>query len=130
MQVTWMGFLAVGLGGMLGCWARWLAAVGLNTLGARVPLGTLLVNLAGGFIIGGALGYLSQHPEWRVEWRLFVMTGFLGGLTTFSTFSAEALNLILRGEYAWGVWHVLVHLVGSIACCAVGYVLARQLAGA
>lgn len=75
--------------------------------------------------MGMALGYISRHPEWAPHWRLFVMTGFLGGLTTFSTFSGESLILIHEGKFGWALGHIATNLFGSIALCALGYAVIR-----
>ena len=124
-----MSFVAVGLGAALGAWLRWGLAVLLGGAHAKVQLGTLAANLGGGFLIGVALGFFTDTPHLSPQWRLFVMTGFLGGLTTFSTFSAEAMLLLQRGDYAWAMAHTLLHLAGSIICCIAGYAAWRALAG-
>ncbi|TFV91926.1 fluoride efflux transporter CrcB [Oxalobacteraceae bacterium OM1] len=123
-----MSWLAVGLGAALGAWLRWGLAVFLNTAKVAIPLGTLAANLGGGYLIGLLVAWFSQHPAVPVEWRLFAITGFLGGLTTFSTFSAEAMTLLQRGDYAVALIHSAVHLIGSIACCIAGYATYRAFA--
>ena len=123
-----MSFVAVGLGAALGAWLRWGLAVLLGGAHDKVQLGTVAANLGGGFLIGIALGFFTAAPQLSPEWRLFVMTGFLGGLTTFSTFSAEAMLLLQRGDYAWAMAHSLLHLAGSIICCIAGYAAWRALA--
>ena len=95
------GFLAVGAGAALGAWLRWGLSVALNHLTPNLPLGTLASNIIGGYLIGVAVEVLVHHSVLSPEWRLFIITGFLGGLTTFSTFSAEAVNLLSRDQYAW-----------------------------
>ncbi|WP_448100521.1 fluoride efflux transporter CrcB [Luteibacter jiangsuensis] len=119
------GFLAVGVGGMLGCWLRWWLAVALNPLFPTLPLGTLAANLTGGLLMGVALGVFDHFQTLPVEVRLLVATGFLGGLTTFSTFSAEASALLLRQQYAWFAAHVSVNLAGSIAMTIAGLAITR-----
>lgn len=121
------GFLLVGLGGALGCWLRWLLGVLLNPLFPTVPLGTLAANLLGGLLMGGVLGLFDHYQTLPPELRLFAATGFLGGLTTFSTFSAEATTLLLRQQYLWFAGHVAVHLAGSIAMTVTGIALVRLL---
>ncbi|WP_404545137.1 fluoride efflux transporter CrcB [Dyella jejuensis] len=121
------GFLAVGLGGAIGCWMRWLLSILLNPLFPTLPLGTLAANLSGGLIMGCMMGIFEHFQALPPEWRLFAMTGFLGGLTTFSTFSAEANTLLLRGQLAWFGAHVAVHLVGSLAMTILGIFLTRGL---
>ena len=105
------GFLAVGIGGVLGCWLRWWLAVVLNPISPNVPLGTLAANLVGGLLMGVALGVFDHFQSLPAEARLLVATGFLGGLTTFSTFSAEATGLLLREQYAWFAGHVALNSV-------------------
>jgi CrcB protein len=124
-----MSFLAVGLGAALGAWLRWGLALLLNGLHSQVALGTLVANLGGGYLIGVCVGFFGAYPGLSPEWRLFAVTGFLGGLTTFSTFSAEAMILLQRGDYAWAFGHSVVHLVGSIAFCIAGFATYRALAG-
>ncbi|KAG9592943.1 hypothetical protein KCV01_g10903, partial [Aureobasidium melanogenum] len=117
--------LAVGIGGVLGCWLRWWLAVALNPISPNVPLGTLAANLVGGLLMGVALGVFDHFQSLPAEARLLVATGFLGGLTTFSTFSAEATGLLLREQYAWFAGHVALNLVGSIIMTIGGLVVTR-----
>lgn len=119
------GFLAVGIGGMLGCWLRWWLAVVFNPLFPTVPLGTLAANLVGGLLMGVAVAIFDHFQTLPVEARLLVATGFLGGLTTFSTFSAEATGLLLRQQYAWFAGHVGLNLVGSIIMTIAGLIITR-----
>jgi fluoride exporter len=125
--VSITGFLAVGLGGALGCWMRWILGILLNPIFPTLPLGTLAANLTGGLIMGCMMGIFEHFQTLPPEMRLFVMTGFLGGLTTFSTFSAEADTLLLRGQYLWFGTHVAVHLLGSLAMTITGIFLTRSL---
>lgn len=122
-----MSWLAVGLGAALGAWLRWGLALWLNAFHATVPYGTLAANLTGGFLIGGALAFFSSHSGISPEWRLFAVTGFLGGLTTFSAFTAESLVLLQRGELLWALGHSALHLFGSLALCAAGFAAYRAL---
>ena len=124
-----MNWLAVGVGAACGAWMRWGLSVYLNAFHNALPLGTLIANLGGGFMIGIAVAFFERYPALPVEWRLLVVTGFLGGLTTFSTFSAEAMILLQRGQYAWALGHTALHLVGSIACCIAGFAAYRAIAG-
>lgn len=112
---------------MFGAWLRWGLSVWLNPVHSHLPIGTIVANLGGGFIIGISLAFFNSHVGLTPEWRLFVITGFLGALTTFSTFSAEAMLLLQRGEYFWAFGHSAAHLVGSIACCILGYAFYRAL---
>src|SRR3981081_1053197 len=124
--VSW---LAVGFGAALGAWLRWGLTAYMNALHNHLPFGTLVANLVGGYLIGIALGFFQQYPALSAEWRLFAITGFLGGLTTFSTFSAEAMIWVQRGDYAWALGHTALHLIGSIACCIAGFATYQALAG-
>lgn len=121
------GFLVIGIGGALGCWLRWMLGLLLNPLFPTLPLGTLAANLLGGFLMGIVLGLFDHYQTLPPELRLFVATGFLGGLTTFSTFSAEATTLLLRQQYLWFAGHVVVHLAGSITMTVAGIAMARLL---
>jgi len=122
-----MNFVAVGAGAVFGAWLRWGLSVWLNPVHSHLPLGTMVANLGGGFVIGLSLAFFNSHVGLTPEWRLFVITGFLGALTTFSTFSAEAMLLLQRGEYLWAFGHSAAHLVGSIACCILGFAFYRAL---
>ena len=108
------GFLAVGVGAALGAWLRWALSVALNLVVPTLPLGTLAANLIGGYLIGVAVECVLQLHLVAIEWRLFIITGFLGGLTTFSTFSAEAVELIAQQRYGWAMAHIGSHLAGSL----------------
>ena len=121
------GFAAVGIGGVLGSWFRWGLGVMLNPLFPTLPLGTLAANLAGGLMMGCVMGLFDHFQTLSPELRLFVFTGFLGGLTTFSTFSAESTTLLLRQQYLWFSGHVLAHVVGSLAMTVLGITLTRSL---
>lgn len=125
--MTPLGFLAVGIGAAFGAWLRWIMGVGLNAIMNNLPLGTLLANLGGGYLIGMAVAFFSSHPELSPEWKLLLITGFLGGLTTFSTFSAEAMGLMQRGDMLWAFLHSAMHLFGSILCCFAGFATYRVL---
>lgn len=121
------GFVAVGMGAVFGAWLRWGLSAGLNTLLPNLPLGTLLCNVAGGFIVGVAVELFTQHPVMAPEIRLFVITGFLGSLTTFSAFSAEAVALLQRNEYGWAFGLIGAHLLGSLAMTLLGIALVRAM---
>jgi len=119
--------LAIGIGAALGAVARWLLALGLNGLFPALPPGTLAANLIGGYLIGVALGLFTQHPEIPAHWRLFIVTGFLGGLTTFSTFSAEVTHLLQQGRLLWAGAAISAHVVGSLAATLLGLATAALL---
>lgn len=125
--MNFTGFLAVGLGGAIGCWMRWTLGVLLNPVFPTLPLGTLAANLLGGLIMGCMMGVFAHFQALPRELQLFVMTGFLGGLTTFSTFSAEANTLLLRQQYLWFGTHVAVHLAGTLGMTLLGLFLTRGL---
>ncbi|HET7663279.1 MAG TPA: fluoride efflux transporter CrcB [Rhodanobacteraceae bacterium] len=116
---------AVGLGAAFGAWLRWLLGLLMNPLFPTLPLGTLAANLLGGFLMGLALGVFAHYQSLAPEWRLFITTGFLGGLTTFSTFSAEAVTLLLRQQYGWFAAHVGMHVAGTLAATLIGFALIR-----
>lgn len=124
------GFFAVGLGAALGAWLRWILGVFFNPLFPTLPLGTLAANLGGGYLIGMAVEFFGTRAGLPPEYRLFAITGFLGGLTTFSTFSAEAVNLFSRGQLAWAAAHVGSHLAGSLLLTMLGIQTVRSLQGA
>lgn len=126
-HLGWSGFLAVGVGGVLGAWLRWGLGVALNPVFPTLPLGTLVANVVGGFIIGVAVEYFARHASVPAEVRLLVVTGFLGALTTFSTFSAEAVTLFAHRQYGWALTHVGAHLLGSLAATVAGIEAVRWL---
>lgn len=122
-----LSVLAIVVGASLGALLRWQLANWLNALAPSVPPGTLLANLVGGYLIGIALAFFAQHPDLSPEWRLLVITGFLGGLTTFSTFSAEVVANLLQGQYAAALCSIAAHLVGSLALTALGIATVQGL---
>ena len=122
-----MNFVAVGLGAALGAWLRWGLGLWLANAHPKLAVGTLAANLGGAYLIGIALGFFAANPNLSPEWRLFAVTGFLGGLTTFSTFSGEAMALLQRGDYGWALAHSLIHLTGSIAFCIAGFATWRAV---
>jgi CrcB protein len=125
--MPWGGILAVGGGAAIGAWLRWGLGVMLNPLFPTLPLGTLSANLLGGLLMGFAMEIITRHAVLGPELRLLVTTGFLGGLTTFSTFSAEIVTLLLRKEYWWGTIAIAGHVVGSLAMTILGILLIRAV---
>ncbi len=122
-------FAAVGIGAAVGAWLRWGFSAWLNPKLPMWPLGTLAANLVGGYLIGIAIAIFAVRPGVPLEWRLFVITGLLGGLTTFSTFSAEVTQLLLRGDWAAGVGLAAVHLGGSLLLTVAGIATIRLFVG-
>ena len=112
--------IAVGGGAAVGAWLRWGLGYALNPIFPTVPLGTLCANLIGGYLMGMTLGILSHYESLSPEMRLLMTTGFLGGLTTFSTFSAETITLIARGQYGWATATVMFHVIGSLLMTGLG----------
>ena len=122
-QIVSTQWLAVGGGAALGAWLRWGLGIALNA--SMLPMGTLIANLGGGLLMGMAMAYFMATPSMETpqqnELRLFIMTGFLGGLTTFSAFSAEAFNFLHKQQYAWAAVHISSHVVGSLLMTAIGF---------
>jgi len=116
----WTAIVAIALGASIGALLRWWLVLGMNHLFPALPMGTLLANLVGGYLIGLALALFAQMPQLTPEWRLFVITGFLGGLTTFSTFSAEVVAALTQGRLGWAAATVSVHVMGSLGLTLLG----------
>lgn len=125
--MPWGALAAVGGGAAVGAWLRWGLGVLLNPLFPTLPLGTLAANLGGGLLMGLAMELITRHAMVRPETQLLVTTGFLGGLTTFSTFSAEVVTLLVRKEYLWGALTIGAHVVGSLLTTIAGILLMRAL---
>lgn len=115
-----LSVLAISVGASFGALLRWVLGTKLNALFPSLPPGTLTANLVGGYLIGVAVAYFSSHPSLPPEWKLLIITGFLGGLTTFSTFSAEVVTQLMAGRIAWALSTVAVHVFGSIAMTLLG----------
>ena len=115
-----LAVLAIALGASLGALLRWVLGNQLNALFPFLPPGTLAANLLGGYLIGLAVAFFATHPTLPPEWRLFAVTGFLGGLTTFSTFSAEVVTQLMAGRLGWSLMAVAVHVAGSITMTLLG----------
>ena len=122
-----MGLLAVGIGATLGAWLRWALGLLLNAWFTPVPPGTLAANLIGAYVIGAAIGIFSQAPGIAPEWRLLIVTGFCGGLTTFSTFSAEITTLAQQGRLGMMAGAIGLHVGGSLAMTLLGIVSVQWL---
>jgi len=123
--MPWPQVAVISLGASAGAVLRWLAGLWLNDRWSGFPLGTLFVNCAGGLLVGVALAWFERTPDEMV--RLLLVTGLLGGFTTFSAFSVESLVLLQRGEWALALGHTLAHVVGALASAAIGFRLAALL---
>ena len=120
--------VVIAIGSSLGAWLRWLLGMKLNALFPTIPPGTVVANMVGGYIIGLAIAFLAASPTLSPEWRLLIITGFCGGLTTFSTFSAETVALIQEGRLLWALGSISLHVVGSLTMTAAG-LLSYQMIG-
>lgn len=129
-----LSVFAIGIGAALGALLRWVLGTRLNAGFPFIPPGTLAANLLGAYLIGVAVAFFATHPTLSPEWRLLVVTGFLGGLTTFSTFSAEVVTQLMEGRVTWAVSAIAVHVAGSIGMTLLGIgtvaVLRSRVAGA
>lgn len=122
-----ISILAVFGGAGFGALLRWWLGILLNPVFPTVPLGTVAANLIGGLLVGAASAFFTHKTGLPPEWRLLIITGFLGGLTTFSTFSLEVVTLIGRQEYGWAIGTAGVHLAGSLMLTTAGILLAHML---
>lgn len=117
---SFANFVAIGLGASLGAWSRWGLSLWLNRGSDQFPTGTFIANMVGGYIIGISIALVATHPEWPPSVRLFLITGFLGALTTFSSFSAETYTFLEEGRITLAVFYVAVSLIGSIILTGLG----------
>jgi CrcB protein len=120
-------FLSVFIGAGFGACLRWWLSLRLNPLFPTVPLGTLAANVIGGYVIGLAVAFFAMKTELAPEARLFVITGFLGGLTTFSTFSSEVVNLLGKSQFGWALLAIGAHMLGSFSATAMGIFTMRAV---
>lgn len=123
--MVWVSLISIGVGAMIGAWLRWWLAILLNPIFPTIPFGTLAANLIGGFLMGMFMALTRNHLFLPEVARLAVATGFLGGLTTFSTFSAETVNLLSHHEYLWASLSIASHLFGSIFTTIAGIFSAK-----
>lgn len=128
MQVlTSVNFFAVAVGAVAGAWLRWVLGLWLNRHVDTLPWGTFAANMLGGYLVGFVLGVVAAHPDWPPFWRLFLVTGFLGALTTFSTFSAETIAFIEEGRFGMAVSYAGLSLAGSLLLTYLGLLTAESL---
>ncbi len=127
--MNWIAALAIAIGSVLGAWLRWGLGAWLNHFLPTMPLGTLVANLLGGYLVGAAVAVFHINVELPPEVRLFFITGFLGALTTFSTFSAEVVSLIRTEQYGWAATIVSCHLFGSLLMTGLGIWTINRISG-
>jgi len=121
VTTMYLSILAVGLGGALGSLLRWALGMRLNGLFPNLPLGTLAANALAGYIIGVAIAFFARMPSLSPEWRLFVITGLMGGLSTFSTFSAEVVSHLQHGRLGWAAGEIGIHVGASVVMTILGF---------
>lgn len=119
--------LCISAGAILGALGRWGLGIWLNAIFSTIAFGTLFANLIGCFLIGLFMASLWQYPQINMLWKLFVMTGFLGSFTTFSSFSAEVIELLMSDKWSDGLRVILLHLGGGLLCTSLGIILFRWL---
>lgn len=125
--INFTNALFIALGATLGAWSRWLLGLAFNAMLPNLPMGTLFANLSGGLLMGCVLGLIGFGGIENVSLRLFLTTGFLGGLTTFSAFTGESLSLLHKHEYHWAALHALSHVFGALCMAAIGLALVQYL---
>jgi fluoride exporter len=116
----WKSVMAVAIGAAFGALLRWWLSTKLNAIFPTIPPGTLAANLIGAYVIGAGVGFFTGYPAIPAEWRLLIVTGFCGGLTTFSTFSAELVALLRNGRVVWAGTELLIHVTGSLLMTLAG----------
>lgn len=116
----YLSIFAVGIGGALGSLLRWFLSLRLNALFPSLPLGTLASNVLAGYVIGLAVGFFGRNPQIAPEWRLFIVTGLMGGLSTFSTFSAEVVQHLQEGRLNWAAGEIAIHVTASVIATLLG----------
>ena len=126
--MNWISFAGIGLGAALGAWLRWILGLWLNPVFVSIPLGTLAANLMGGYLVGVAVMVFHINTSLPPELRLFLITGFLGGLTTFSSFSAEVVALLRVEAWTMAMASVSLHLFGSLLMTGLGIYTVQRLA--
>lgn len=116
----WKSVVAVAVGAAFGALLRWWLSTKLNAIFPTIPPGTLASNLIGAYVIGLGVAFFAGYPAMPAEWRLLIVTGFCGGLTTFSTFSAELVTLLRDGRVLWAGAELLIHVTGSLIMTLAG----------
>ena len=116
----WKSVMAIAVGSALGALLRWQLGDKLNSVFPTLPPGTLAANLIGAYVVGLCVAFFATYPAISPEWRLLLITGFCGGLTTFSTFSAEVTVLLQQGRISWALGAVAAHVAGSVAMTFAG----------
>ena len=124
-----VNFLAIGAGAAVGAWTRWTLGLLLNPGPDKFPLGTWVANFSGSYIIGLTLAYSLIHPDWPAPVRLFLVTGLLGALTTFSTFSAETFTFFEQGRFGLAMIYLTVSVLGCLSATALGWWSLQVLRG-
>ena len=122
-----VSIVVISIGAALGALLRWYLAARFNQMFPQLPPGTLAANLLGGYLIGIAMAVFLAFPALSPQWRLLAVTGFLGGLTTFSTFSAEVVTALLEGQGLWAMWTITSHVIGSVVMTLLGVATVRGL---
>ncbi len=125
--INFTNTFAVGIGAALGAWCRWGLGIAFNAIMPNLPLGTLIANLGGGLLMGMAMGLIGLGELDNPSVRLFVTTGFLGGLTTFSAFTGESLSLLHRHDYYLAALHAFTHMFGALIMAALGVAAVQYL---
>jgi CrcB protein len=116
----WKSVFAISIGAAVGALSRWQLGLKLNSIFPSIPPGTLAANLIGGYVVGLAVAYFAHEPSLAPEWRFLIITGFCGGLTTFSTFSAEVVGLIEDNNLTWAMASIAAHVIGSLSMTLAG----------
>lgn len=125
----WLSMIAIAAGAAIGANVRWLLGIWLNAMFPAIPPGTLVANWLGAWLIGIAIAFFISLPELSPHWRLFVVTGFLGALTTFSTFSSEMFANLQDGRYAMALLGIAMHVAGSLVMTGLGLATFQLLKG-
>ena len=120
-----MNFLLIGFSAAIGAWLRWLIGAGVAGFFPGLPYGTLAVNLIGGLLMGFSIAFFQLMTNITEELRLIINVGFLGGLTSFSAYTADIFQLIQKGEVAMALLLMFAHVVGALALCYVGFYCAN-----